>query len=134
MNYESWNMLQDRALQVIDEYAEAGIHVPSSRREALTTLQRVDYLRNRARAADARYTKETEHSGSAPEDNLKRATTYESQGDLTRALDSYRAAASGYASKLPPLRTRRSVTRCLLSGTILTGVYANTSQSLVPTV
>lgn len=42
------------------------------------------------RAADA------QHSGSAPADHLIRAVQYEIGGDRARALDSYRAAASGF--------------------------------------
>jgi hypothetical protein len=55
MNYDEWKLMNARAMRVIDEYAAAGICVPSGRRnaEALTTLQRVDYLQNRARATDA---------------------------------------------------------------------------------
>lgn len=44
----------------------------------------------------AKATDSMQRSGSAPEDHLFRARQYEIQGDRARALDSYRAAASGY--------------------------------------
>ena len=40
--------------------------------------------------------KATDHAGSEPQDHLIRAASYEVQGDRARALDSYRAAASGF--------------------------------------
>jgi hypothetical protein len=47
--------------------------------------------KDKTRAAD-----EAQISGSEPADHLTRAARYEIQGDRARALDSYRAAASGY--------------------------------------
>jgi hypothetical protein len=48
------------------------------------------------RATDSLATLPIERSGSEPADHMARAARYEVQGDRARALDSYRAAASGY--------------------------------------
>lgn len=53
-------------------------------------------IQPKAKAKDAKATLPTQTSGSAPGDHLKRAQEYEVGGDRARALDSYRAAASGY--------------------------------------
>lgn len=55
-----------------------------------------------AKATDSKRAKDslaklpTQHAGSEPKDHMLRAAQYEVQGDRARALDSYRAAASGY--------------------------------------
>lgn len=53
----------------------------------------------RARGGDRKRTTDSiqeQISGSEPKDHMSRAAQYEIQGDRARALDSYRAAASGY--------------------------------------
>jgi hypothetical protein len=50
----------------------------------------------RAKATDSLATLPLQTSGSEPKDHMLRANQYEVQGDRARALDSYRAAATGY--------------------------------------
>lgn len=62
MNFETWTQMQDDAMEVIDRFAAAGIHVPPARNgeEALNTLERVAVLKNRA--MDARRLDEGERA------------------------------------------------------------------------
>lgn len=50
----------------------------------------------RAKATDSKVVLPEQRSGSAPADHMHRAAQYEINGDRAQALDSYRAAASGY--------------------------------------
>lgn len=52
--------------------------------------------KDKKRATDSIARLPIEHSGSEPKDHMIRANQYEVTGDRARALDSYRAAASGY--------------------------------------
>lgn len=51
---------------------------------------------DKAKATDMKATLPLQQSGSEPADHMLRANQYEVAGDRARALDSYRAAASGY--------------------------------------
>lgn len=60
------------------------------------SIPRDEAARKLARATDALATLPLQTSGSEPKDHMLRANQYEIQGDRARALDSYRAAATGY--------------------------------------
>ena len=53
MNFEDWQEMENAALNVIDTFAAAGVRVPTSHGTALTSIDRVVYLKGRARAMDA---------------------------------------------------------------------------------
>jgi len=59
-------------------------------------IPRDEAAREIARATDAIANLPLQTSGSEPADHMQRANEYEVAGDRARALDSYRAAASGY--------------------------------------
>lgn len=68
----------------------------SAMRIAAAKLSGGHKVTDRSRAADTSVKLPLQISGSEPADHLIRAYLYEVQGDRARALDSYRAAASGY--------------------------------------
>lgn len=70
---------------------------------------------NRSKATDAIATLPIQVSGSEPKDHMLRANQYEIQGDRARALDSYRAAATGYRKandSTNEARARDGITAC----------------------
>lgn len=72
-------------------------------------------VRQYNRATDARAVLPLQISGSEPKDHMLRANQYEVQGDRARALDSYRAAASGYRKandRANEARARDGITAC----------------------
>jgi hypothetical protein len=71
--------------------------------------------RGKARTGDVKATLPIQMSGSEPQDHLLRANQYEVTGDRARALDSYRAAATGYrkaGDSAGELKARDGITAC----------------------